>query len=168
MIQHGVSEQGDQVMEIFKSHLVYQLCLLLLAEADGHHFHQTAFVRRYEHRMGLDAIDDDDAVRFRRMAVDLYNMAFCRPADNLGLHRADDRAAAAFLCYAKRGQHITLSVCCGAGMTAHSRDDKGVCSVLEAEFCHGMHDSAEIGDTAAAAGDGHRHTGLDAVGEAAG
>ena len=33
-----------------------------LAEADGHHLHEAAFHVPYEHRVGLDAVDDHDMV----------------------------------------------------------------------------------------------------------
>ena len=152
-------------MEILKPHLVNQLCLLLLAKANGHHFHQTTFVWCHKHRMGLDTVNDNDAVCLRRMAVDLDNMAFGGLSDDLGLHGADDRTTTAFLCYTQCSQHIALPLCCGAGMAAHSGDNKGVCSMRETEAYHGMHDSTKIGDAAAATGNGNR---LDAMGKVSG
>ena len=90
-------------------------------------------------------------------------MPLSRLADDLCFHRTDDRTAAALLGHTQRGQHTLLPFGCRASVTAHGGYDEGVCALADAEIHNCAHNGAEIGDTAASAGDRHRHTGFDSV-----
>ena len=59
-------------MHVFESVCMARLSSFLLAQADGDHFDQAAFVGAAESGMRFDPVDNDDTVRLVGVLIDIH------------------------------------------------------------------------------------------------
>ena len=142
--------------------MVDALGALLLAQADGHHLHQAALVGAPEGGVGLDAVEEDDAVRLRGVLVNEHRLvADAGDADLDGLHGALDGAAHGLLGDAVVLQDLGLALGGGTAVAAHGGHDVGLGALGLDEVHDGPGHQGVVVDAAAAAGDGDFLAGLD-------
>ena len=137
---------------------------VLLAEADGHHFHQAALIPPAVGRVRLDTVEEEDAVGGRRVAVDADRAAAHGAFPDLDrVHAAEHRAAHGFLRDAVAGQTIALTLARRAAVAAHGRDDERLRAAVLQELDDRAREVAVAVDPAAAAGERDAHSGPDAA-----
>ena len=135
---------------------------LLLAQANGHHLHQAAFIGTAEGGMGLDAVEEDDAVRLRGVLVHEHRLV--THAGNADLHRLHGtlhRAAHGFLSDAVVLEDLELTLGGGAAVAAHSRHNVRLGAFGFDKIHNGAGHQGIVVDAAAAAGNGDLLAGLD-------
>ena len=103
----------------------------------------------------------NNAVRLRRISVDIDRLSLFRIADILCLHTGMDGCAAKFLCNAVPFNNSALSFGGSASMTTHSRDNKGQRSTLLAHAAYLPNNQPYIGNAAASCGNSNAHTRLN-------
>ena len=157
----GLAEHGHVLGHVLEPGAVARLGTDLLAEADGHHFHDAALKGPAERRVRLDAAVDDDAVRLGRVFVDEHVHAVGVDTDLLDLHGREDRAADGLLRHAVAGEHGALTLGGRAAVTAHCRNDERVRAAALDEVRDRFRDDRDIGHTARADRDGDAHAGTD-------
>ena len=105
-----------------------------LPEPDDRHLRQPALHRTVERRVRLDAVDRQDDVGGRRMAVeveaDRAGIVVMRGGDDGGLHGRSDLGPDGVLCDAEAGQRGELAVGGRTAMAAHRRNDERLGSEL--------------------------------------
>src|SRR5678815_3785405 len=103
--------------------------------------------------MRLDAIDYDDAVRFKRMPVHEerhFNSAIVESDD---FHRGTYRAAHSLFRDSIRGEDFRLTFRRRSAMTAHSRQYERMCSFPFDHRSNRFDDTGNIGNSTTAGGD---------------
>ena len=135
---------------------------LLLAKANGHHLHQAALVGAPEGGVGLDAVEEDDAVRLRGVLVDEHRLVTdAGDADLDRLHGALDGAAHGLLGNAVVLENLGLTLGGGAAVAAHGGHDVGFGALGLDEVHDSTGHQGVVVDAAAAAGNGDLLAGLD-------
>ena len=135
---------------------------VLLAQADGHHLHQAALIGAAEGGVGLDTVEENDAVRLRGVLIDKDRlMAYAGKADLHRLHGALDGAAHGLLGDAVVLEDLGLALGGGAAVAAHGGHDVGLGTLGLDEVHDGPGHGGVVVDAAAAAGDGNLLAGLD-------
>ena len=160
MLQNRLAEHRDVVAHAGGTFVVEVLRAALLAEADDHHLHHAALVRAAEVGVGLDAAADDNAVRLRRVAVNVDIPTVLGFADVLRFHRRANRRAAKFLRDAVALNDGPLALGRRAAVASHGGNNKRLCAKLLQAAADLADDKADVCNAAAAAGDGNLHAGL--------
>ena len=114
-----------------------------------------------ERGVGLDAVDQDNAVGLTGIFVDVDGQALRGAADLLDLHGGDHRGAHRFLCDAVAAEHLGLTLGGGAAVAAHGGDQNGLSALGLDKGNHCLDQKDILVDTPAAAGDGDAGAGLD-------
>ena len=146
---------------------VAEIGALLLAHADRDHLADAALDFAAEAGMGLDAVDDDDAVGFVGVLVKVDGTSVPGRAQLDDFHRGLDRAAHGLLGDTQSGEHVLLPFGGRAAVTAHRGEDEGRSAACFDLIDKRLDDERIVGDAAAACGDGNAHAGLDSVEELA-
>ena len=134
----------------------------LLAQADGHHLHQAALIGAAEGGVGLDAVEEDNAVRLGGVLVDEYRLvADTGDADLDRLHGALDGAAHGLFGNAVIPENLGLALGGGTAVAAHSGHNVGLSALGLDEVHDGSGHQGVVVDAAAAAGNGDLLAGLN-------
>ena len=112
--------------------------------------------------MGLDAVDDDRAIRRQSMGVHV-NRHGQLGRDALDLQAGNDGRAHGLLRYAIAGQNLALPLRGGVAMAAHRREDKGLGALGAHEIADRAGYFGDIGHPAAAHGDGDLLAGMNPI-----
>ena len=135
----------------------------VLAQADEHHLHQAAFDIADEIGVRLDPIADQHVVGAEGMAIEMDVETLGRLADDDRLHAGANRTAAERFGHAVRLEHRALALGRAAAVAAHGRHDERLGAQALERVDNGLGDHVDVGDAAAAHGDGHALPGLDRV-----
>ena len=126
-----------------------------LAQADEQHLHQAALDGGGEVGVRLDAVADQDVVGLHGEAIEVQRHALGSVADDDGFRAGADGAAHGRLGDAVGFQHAALAFGGAAAVAAHGGDQEGP-RTEAAEVLDGRaEDGDDVGDAAAAGGDGH-------------
>ena len=136
-------------------------CTMLLTHADNSHFHEAAFIRTYKLRMSFNAANHDNAVGFRSIFIDKYRPSIISNANLLRFHRCFDRTSHGFFRNTIPINDFKLTFRSCTAMTAHSRKYKGASAFLFYIVNNSFNDDINVRNTAAAAGNGNRHSRFD-------
>ncbi|MPM92976.1 hypothetical protein SDC9_140112 [bioreactor metagenome] len=126
----------------------------VFSEANDHHLTKAAFYGAAKIGMGLHTAAHHDIVCAVGVRVAVYLDAFGRMSEHHGVHRGHDRHFKRIFRHAKRSEHLYLSLRGTAAVTAHRRNDEGLCAPgaqLPADRAAAFH---KVGDAAAAGRDG--------------
>ena len=144
-----------------------------IAQADGEHLQQSAFDRAGETGMGLHAIADHHVIGLEGEAIEVDGKVVAGPAirrkgdsifaeTKIGTVPDDDRfdvgtdgAADVPLGDAERLDELPLTVGRAAAVAAHCRHDERLRAEAFEMLDNRSRDGSDIGDAAAAGGDGH-------------
>src|SRR5262249_48002092 len=136
-----------------------------LAQADHHHLHPAALDGAVVAGVRLDAGDDADVVGGRGVLVEVNGPPFGGAADLDDLHRAADRRADEGFGDAVAFEDLLLALGGGAAVAAHGGDEKRSRAEVAEELDGAFEDDGDVGDAAAARGQGDRLAGPDAPAE---
>ena len=135
---------------------------LVLPQTDDQHLHQAAFDVGSEVGVGLDPVHQDDVIRLGGVLVHQHREPPRHPADLHRLHGGKDGNLHALGGHAIARQDLELPLRRGAAVAPHGRNNKRLRSQrLQALAC-GFENRGDVGDAAAAPGDGHAGPGLEA------
>ena len=135
---------------------------LMLPQADDQHLHQAAFDVGSEVGVGLDTVHQDDVIRLGGVLVYQHREPPRHPADLYRLHGRQDGDPHALGRHAIARQDLELSLRCGATVTPHGRDNERLRPERLQALARGFQNRGDVGDAAAAPGDGHPGAGLHA------
>ena len=130
----------------------------MFCQADGHHLEKAALVLPFEVSVGFHLVVDDDPVRFRSQAVAAYGRArsVIQLPDLHHVHARAHRNTDILLGDPIAGQDLQIAFRRASSMTAHGRNDEGVCPPFLKLVADRPHDPGITGDPPAA--DGHRYS----------
>ena len=163
ILQSSASKGGHVDGHQVPAPLVADAGAVLLAQADGQHLHDAAFIFAVEIGVGLDAAHGHDVVAGEGEGVQPDVQAFLGHAHLAGLHSGMDLAAAGLLGDAVVVQDGLLALGGGAAVAAHGRHDIGRGADALELLGEGPQDHHAVGDLTAGGGKAHRAAGLDAV-----
>jgi len=134
---------------------VHGVGLLFLAEADDGHFDEAAFEKAVEIGVGFDAVDEDDAVGFPGVAIHVEGIGKTGAIEFDDFHGGTDGAAHGGGGDVVGFEQSSLALGGGAAVAAHGGNDEGFGAGGEEMIDDGLGDAIDIGDAAAADGDGN-------------
>ena len=111
--------------------------------------------------MELNAVDQDDAIAFTGIFVDIDRKAAGGRADLIDFHRGQNRSTDGFFGNSVAAKNFHLSFGGSAAVAAHGRDQNGLAALFLDKFGNRTDDVGILIDPAAAAGDGNAGTGSD-------
>ena len=133
---------------------------LMLPQTDDQHLHQAAFDVGSEVGVGLDPVHQDDVIRLGGVLVHQHREPPGHPADLHRLHGGKDGNLHALGRHAIARQDLELSLRRGAAVTPHGRANERLRPKRLQALTRGFQNRADVGDAAAAPGDGHPGAGL--------
>ena len=133
----------------------------VLAQADEHHLHQAAFDVADEARVRLDAVADQHVVGLEGVAVEVDGKpSAVWPTTTVSmLERIGQPQNASVMPY--EVEHLALPLGRAAAVAAHGRHDERLAAQRLEVLDDRLGDQVDVGDAAAAGGDGHGLAGLD-------
>ncbi len=166
VLEHLPRHAADNLSEaVIVDRPVVDFGAFVLAKSDEHHLHQAAFDIAHEPRVRLDAADHKHVIRLVRELVEMDRNALGRLADDDGLHRGFDRAAAKLLGDAVALDNLALAFGRAPAVAAHGRHNKRFGAEGFEMVDGGLDDRVNVGDAAAARRYGHALTRLDLLPE---
>ena len=136
-----------------------------LAHADGHHLDQAAFDVASEAGVGLDSVDQHNAVRLNGIGVGVDRHAAVELSQNSGVHGGADGSPHTVLSQAVVFEYLPLALGVAGAVTAHGREQERFGTQRLDAVYHGLDNDLNIGDAAAAAADGDTLARLDPGGD---
>src|SRR5207249_5309424 len=118
------------------------------------HLHQSALDLAVEVGVLLDAVDEDNTVRSRRVAVQVDRQAVVGRADLIDLHRRVDRAADERLGHPERRQDLDLALGRRAPVATHCWNDEWLSADPPNRLDRPAGDARDVGDAATSDRDG--------------
>jgi hypothetical protein len=133
-----------------------------LAKADDEHLDQAAAEGVAEEiGVGLDAVDDEDAVGGERGLAEPHGQSILVHADLAGVHRGADRHAERLFADTVVGEQLGLAFGCGATVAAHGGDNERFALRGAEEIQDFADDRLQVRNAAAADADGDLHAGFE-------
>jgi hypothetical protein len=126
----------------------------MFAEADHHHFQQTALDGAVEAGVGFDAANDADMVGIGGVPIEKDGVAVRCRADFDDVHGSKDGSADVLFGDAVAFQDPALSVSSGAAVATHSRNEERASTKAVKELTRCTKDVGDAGDATAAGGQG--------------
>src|SRR5579872_6446797 len=136
-----------------------------LAEANRHHFEQSAFDLAGEIGVPLDTAYQHHAIRFEGVAIHECLDAVARRAEGDDVESADHRTAHGRLVDAIVGEHVRLALRARCPVATHGRENEGMAALRFPELDHRSDDRGDIRDAPASDSDRDARSGFDPRGE---
>ena len=124
----------------------------VIAQPDGHHFQQAAFMGSPKLRVGLHLVEDNDAVGLEGQLVAIERLAAYLPIGN-HLHGGANGGAHGRLGDAVSRQQLHLSGGVGTAVASHGRHDEWLCTPALQSVADGLDHLRQSGNAPTA----HRH-----------
>ena len=163
-LQQERADFGQQDAQAGQAQLVDLGRALVLAQADGEHLEQAALVLAGEGGVGLDAVQEDDAVGLEGVAVEVNGQAERVGAEHDGVHVGQDGAAhAVWAVTPNSARSASWPSAVPPAVAAHRGDDEGG----EAQRAQGVDrragDTGDAGDASTADRERDRAAGGNAL-----